>query len=122
VTAALPVRGNAAESASFARCDCGLLVGFPSVLSAPPSSAPIATTPTTTRPTHAAIVRHGCRALIITVCVESFIPRATLAPKGAVRIGPRALLALRPLEERIVVGLDRLPRSCKARAEKGDDA
>jgi hypothetical protein len=73
VTALLAVGGNARSSASSARCDCGLLVGLPSVVSAPPSSAPIATTAATTRTIQPAIVRHGCRALIIaSVCVESF--------------------------------------------------
>src|SRR5262249_55111627 len=42
--------------------DCGLLVGFPSVVRAPPSSAPIATTATTIAATHAPIALHGCRA------------------------------------------------------------
>ena len=40
VTAAPTVGGNAAASASLARCDCGSFVGLPSVVSAPPSSRP----------------------------------------------------------------------------------
>src|SRR4029453_17557339 len=90
----------------------------PSAVSAPPSSAPIATTPTTTNPTQTAIVRHGCRALVIaTVCVESFIPLATVAPECAARIDPRARVALRPSEDRIVLGLDRQAGSCTELAE-----
>jgi hypothetical protein len=46
----------------------------------------------------------------------------TLAAKGVVRIGLRALLALRPSEERIVVGLDRQDTSCTGPAEDADDA
>ena len=59
VTAAPTVGGNAAASASSARCDCGSFVGLPSVVSAPPSKAPIATTASTTRAIHAAIVRQA---------------------------------------------------------------
>jgi hypothetical protein len=39
-----------------------------------------------------------------------------------VRIGPRALLALRLSEERIAVRLDRPATSCKELAEDADDA
>src|SRR5262245_55048971 len=72
VTAAPTVAGKAADSASSARSDCGLLVGFPSVVSAPPSSPTIATTATTTAATQAAIVRQGCRALVV-ASLESII-------------------------------------------------
>jgi hypothetical protein len=43
--------------------DCGLLVGLPSVVKAPPSNAPIATKASTIAATHAPIVVHGFRAL-----------------------------------------------------------
>src|SRR5262249_24578076 len=104
VIVAPAVGGKAADTASFARSDCGLFVGFPSVVSAPPSSAPIATTATTTAATQAAIVRHGCRALV-TASLESFIAPssficdpsgdldlllATLATAVRMRIGPWA--------------------------------
>jgi hypothetical protein len=46
--------------------------GWPSVVRAPPSNAPIATTATTTAKIHPPIVRQGCRALAGTI-VESFI-------------------------------------------------
>ena len=69
VTAALG--GKARDSVSLARWDCGLLVGLASVVS--DRSAPIATTAAKTAATHAPIVRHGCRALIVAnACVESF--------------------------------------------------
>src|SRR5262245_8811507 len=63
VTAALEAAGNAASRTSFARCDCGLFVGFPSVVRAPPSSAPIATNASTIAAIHAPIVLRGCLAL-----------------------------------------------------------
>src|SRR5262249_13145925 len=86
VIVAPSVGGNAADSASFARSDCGLFVGFPCVVNAPPSSPPIATTATTTRTTQAPIVRHGCRALLIaSVCVESVI--RTGRPEFGARLG-----------------------------------
>src|SRR5215475_14213573 len=98
VTAAPAVGGKAADSASAARSDCGLLVGFPSVVNAPPSSAPIATTATTTAATQAPTVRHGCRALH-PASAESLInypplphtaPWTTAATRSPMRTGPQA--------------------------------
>src|SRR5512132_320985 len=63
VIAALEEAGNAASRTSFARSDCGLLVGLPSVVRAPPSNPPIATNATTIAATQAPIVRQGWLAL-----------------------------------------------------------
>jgi hypothetical protein len=63
VTAAPEAAGNAASRTFFARSDCGLFVGFPSVVNAPPNNAPIKTTATTIAATHPPTVRHGCLAL-----------------------------------------------------------
>src|SRR5262249_51068761 len=62
VIAALEAAGNAASRTSFARWDWGLLVGLPSVDSAPPNRAPITTTATTIAATQAPIVLRGCLA------------------------------------------------------------
>src|SRR5215207_10269505 len=80
VTAALAVGGNACPSTSSARSDCGLFVGLPSVVNAPPSSARIATTAATTTAVQTPIVRHGRRALAAaSACVESFISHPLLS-------------------------------------------
>jgi hypothetical protein len=63
VIPALEAAGKAASRTSFARWDCGLLVGLPSVVSAPPSSVPIATKAISMAATQAPIVRRGCLAL-----------------------------------------------------------
>src|SRR5215510_14945287 len=60
VIPALEAAGNAASRTSFARWDCGLLVGLPSVVSAPPSSVPIATKAISMAATQAPIVRRVC--------------------------------------------------------------
>src|SRR5262245_15036401 len=114
VTAAPTVGGKASDSASLARSDCGLLVGFPSVVSAPPSSATIATTATATAATHPAIVSQGRRAHLM-ASPESFIDYelllpattwATVATSVRLRIGLWARVAL-PLwvEGRLVRGV-----------------
>src|SRR5262249_4918837 len=62
VKAAPDAAGNAASSASLARWDCGLSVGLPSVVRAPPRSAPIATTETSIVASQAPMALHGFRA------------------------------------------------------------
>jgi hypothetical protein len=80
--------GNDSLTAFSARMDSGLLVGFPSVVSAPPRSAPIAATPTTTRTIQPPMVRHGWRALIsASFFVENLIARTRVHAGAPVRIG-----------------------------------
>src|SRR5262245_12320868 len=100
VTAAPAVGGNARDTASLARCDCGSLVGFPSVVNAPPNRLPIATAATTIATSHAATTRHGCRALSrASACVECLIPSlergSTRAPHCATALDRHALLLQR---------------------------
>src|SRR6478752_785879 len=81
VTAAPVLGGNACASTSFARCDCGLLVGLPSVVSAPPSSAAIATAAATTAAIQAPTVRHGCRALEVASCCVGIFMGSQAKPR-----------------------------------------
>src|SRR4029453_9577258 len=60
VTAAPAVRGKAPSRTSLARSDCGLLVGAPSVVRAPPSNAPIDTTATPPTPPQGEIRPPAC--------------------------------------------------------------
>src|SRR5919197_4487170 len=62
VVAAPAVAGRPRRSAARARCDCGLLIGLPPLISAPGSSEPIATAATTATTVQPTIVRHGLRA------------------------------------------------------------
>src|SRR5262249_32210463 len=79
VIAAPALGGNACASTSFARCDCGLFVGLPSVVSAPPRSVAIAAPATTTATIQAPTVRHGCRALDVASCCVGIFLGGTLS-------------------------------------------
>src|SRR5262245_58738892 len=105
VTAALETPGNAASRASLARSDWGLLVGLPSVVSAPPSSAPITMIATTIATTHAHTVRQGWLALdsatLLSQAMFIFPPVRSKAPIGRVRPcghGRSALNRVEPIE------------------------
>src|SRR5262249_31239498 len=100
VIAAPALGGDARASTCFARCDCGLFVGLPSVVNAPPQRLPIATAATPTATSHAATTRHGCRALSrASACVECLIPSlergSTRPPHCATAVDPHALLLQR---------------------------
>src|SRR5262245_38542805 len=89
VIAPAEAAGKVASRTSFARCDCGSLVGFPSVVRAPPSSAPIVTNASSVATIQAPIVHRGCvvlasASLSSLVCSMTSLPyRPQLIVRGA---------------------------------------
>src|SRR4029453_8245591 len=127
VTAVDGFAGKAAERASSAPSDSGLLVGFPSVGRLPPSSVTMAAIASTTTTIQAPIVRHGWLALAeARARVDSRVLRGALATIPLIRPTPPPGLPGRGAQRLVLDGgagarvhaVRRLP-SCP-RARDGD--